>query len=305
MKICITGSTGLIGAELCSSLSKRGHNVLRLVRSKTVREPNTAYWDLSRRVIEKERLEGLDAVVHLAGRNLECRWTNKNKQEILESRVNSTDFLTRTLAQLNKPPSSFLCASAIGYYGSQGETILNEDAPAGDNFLAEVCRKWEGACKPVQEAGIRVVNLRFGLVLSTKGGALRRMLIPFRLGLGGKIGNGKQFMSWVSLVDVVDVVEHCLQTKSLEGPINVVSPNPVSNKEFAAALAQALGRPSFLAFPGYFVGLLFGEMGQSLLLSSNRVIPTKLLNSGFRFSHEKLEDTFQALIRSKVVFREG
>jgi uncharacterized protein len=302
MKICVSGSSGLIGTELCDCFAARGHQVLKLVRSRTMREINCVHWDPYRRALEKEALEGLDAVVHLAGKTLECRWTTRNKQEIISSRVSSTDFLARTLAQLKHPPECLLCASAIGYYGSRGEAVLNEDSPPGDDFLAEVCQKWEAACNPAHDAGLRVVNLRFGLVLSTNGGALRRLLIPYRLGLGGKIGNGEQFVSWVSLADLVSVVEHCLQTKSLQGPINVVSPNPVSNREFAAVLARALGRPNFLSFPDCFVRLIFGEMGQSLLLSSTRVLPTKLLNSGFRFSHEKLGDTFRVLIRGKAAF---
>jgi len=280
MKILVTGSSGLIGSKLVSFLEAERHEVVRYKRTAT------------RPAIE----EGLDAVVHLAGEPIAGRWTAKKKGRIRESRVGGTRQLCEALARLERPPRVLVSASAIGYYGDRGTEILNEDSPPGTGFLADVCRDWEAAADPAAEAGIRVVNLRFGIVLSGDGGALAKMLLPFRMGFGGIVGSGKQFWSWVAIEDVVGAIQHALNTEWARGPMNVVSPNAVTNREFTKALGRVLGRPTVFPMPAMAARVVFGEMAEALLLGSARVQPIRLEGSGYRFRFPVLETTLRHMV---------
>ncbi len=240
--------------------------------------------------------EGLEAVVHLAGEPIAGRWTAKKKERIRESRLGGTRQLCEALAKLERPPRVLVSASAIGYYGDRGTEPLNEDSPAGKGFLADVCRGWEAATLPAAEAGIRVVNLRFGIVLSGDGGALARMLWPFRVGVGGTVGSGRQFWSWVAIEDAIGAIQHALNTEWARGPINVVSPNAVTNREFTKTLGRVLRRPTVFPMPGLAARAVFGEMAEALLLNSARVQPIRLEGSGYRFCFPGLEATLRHLV---------
>mgnify|MGYP001011277305 CR=1 FL=1 len=283
MRILITGSTGLIGNALVKTLRSRGEEVLRLVRSGAT-GGDTIGWAPERGFIEGERLEGLDAVVHLAGENVAAhRWTVPVRRRILESRTQGTSLLAETLARLQQRPKVLISASAVGYYGNQGATVVDERAAPGDTFLSQVCVAWESAADAARAAGIRVVHPRFGVVLSGSGGALGRMLPVFRAGLGGRLGNGGAWMSWITLRDAVLALEMCLRDQEMSGPVNIVSPNPVTNAEFTQALAHALRRPAVLPVPGFIIRTLFGDMGRELLLASIRAKPARLGERGFHF----------------------
>jgi uncharacterized protein (TIGR01777 family) len=242
-------------------------------------------------------LEDMDAVVHLAGENIASgRWTAERKRRIRDSRVRGTRLLADSLARLKEPPKVLVCASAIGYYGNRPEETVNEDSSSGSGFLPEVCREWEKATKPAEESGIRVVGTRFGIVLSPSGGALAKMLLPFRLGAGGKIGSGQQYMSWISLDDAIGAIDHALVTESLAGAVNVVAPRPVTNSEFTKTLGQVLRRPTLFPMPAIAARLLLGEMAEELLLASIRVEPARLLATGYKFRHPDLEGALRQLL---------
>lgn len=297
MKVLISGSTGLIGSELVGRLSGKGMRVGRLVRAKSSAAEPQVLWNPVARVIDLKGLEGVDAVVHLGGDPIaEERWTAEKKTRIRDSRVKGTRFLAESVARLSKPPKTFLCASAIGIYGDRGDELLTEESPSGNGFLPEVGREWEAACGPAAEAGSRVVNLRFGIVMSRKGGALKKMLPPFRLGLGGRLGNGKQWMSWISLPDAAGAICHLLENESVQGPVNLVAPNPVTNAGFTQALGNALHRPAVMPVPAFALRLLFGEMADAALLASDRVEPKRLKISGYRFQHPDLEPALLELL---------
>jgi uncharacterized protein (TIGR01777 family) len=288
MRILVTGSTGLIGDALVKTLRARGEEVLRLVRSGAKGE-DAIGWAPEKGFIEAERLEGLDAVVHLAGENVAARrWTAEVKRRILESRRQGTALLAETLARLEHRPKVLVSASAVGYYGNPGTTVVDEQAPPGDAFLSKVCVAWESAADAARTAGIRVVHPRFGVVLSGSGGALGRMLPVFRAGLGGRLGSGGAWMSWITLHDTVSALELCLRDNELFGPVNIVSPNPVTNAEFTRALARTLRRPALLPVPELMIRAFFGEMGRELLLASVRVEPARLGERGFQFTHPDL-----------------
>ncbi len=275
---------------MVSHLRAKGAAVSRLVRARHFSREPEVLWNPVARILDFKALEGLDAVVHLAGDPIAAgRWTPEKKASIRDSRVKGTRFLCESLARTDHPPQLLVCASAIGIYGNRGETILTEESPPGTGFLAEVGQEWERACEPALLKGCRVVNLRFGIVLSPRGGALKMMLPPFRLGLGGRLGTGKQWMSWVALADVVQAVEHALNTESLQGPVNVVSPNPVTNSEFTSILGRVLRRPAAFPVPAFAARLAFGELADEALLASTRVEPKRLKLSGFRFKHPELE----------------
>jgi uncharacterized protein (TIGR01777 family) len=242
-------------------------------------------------------LQGVDAVVHLAGESIAQRWTPESKARILQSRTSGTRLLSESFARLTPPPRVFICASAIGYYGNRGDEVLTEQSPPGSGFLAEVCREWEAACEPAVRGGIRVVNLRTGMVLSAAGGVLPRMLFPFRVGLGGKIGSGRQYMSWIALDDLVGVIIHALTCDRLAGPVNAVAPNPVTNLEFTRTSGRVLRRPTFLAVPAWAARLAFGEMADALLLASARVTPARLAASGFVFRYAELESALRHVLK--------
>jgi uncharacterized protein len=300
MKILITGSHGLVGSALVQSLTTTGQEVIRLVRhARTVGEAEVE-WQPDKGIIDKEHLEAMDAVVHLAGENIaEGRWTNEKKRAIFESRVKGTALLSETLATLKNPPSVFVSASAIGYYGNRGDELLTEDSTAGNDFLARVCKEWEKATRPAAEKGIRTVLTRFGIILAENGGALEKMLTPFRMGIGGRIGDGKQWMSWIALDDVVGGIRFVIDDRSVNGPVNFVAPNPVTNAEFTKTLGNVLSRPTFLPVPAFGVRLAFGEMADSLLLASQRVVPAVLQTRGFAFNWPRLELTLKHLLHKE------
>ena len=296
MHILVTGSTGLVGSTLIPALTTEGHRVSCLVRSKAKMGNRDTYWDPAAGELYSPGLEGLDAVVHLAGESIAGgRWTAARKARIRDSRIQGTRLLSQTLAQLARPPKVFISASAIGYYGDRADEILTEQSPPGSNFLAGVCREWESATEPAAQHGIRVVILRLGVVLSAKGGALAKMLTPFRMGVGGVVGSGKQYMSWIAIDDLVRVVIHALKTESLSGPTNAVAPNPVTNAEFTKTLGRTLRRPTIFPMPAFAARLALGEMADELLLASQRVVPSKLLASGFVFRHPGLESALADL----------
>jgi uncharacterized protein (TIGR01777 family) len=290
MNILVSGSTGLVGTALIPVLTGAGHEVVRLVRSKARNASKELVgWDPASNFIDAAGLEGIEAVVHLAGEPIAGRWNAAKKTRIRDSRVQGTRLLCDALAQLARPPAPLVCASAIGFYGDRGDELLTETSAAGTDFLAEVCREWESACDPAREKGIRVVNLRFGVILSPHGGALAKMLTPFKLGGGGVIGSGRQFMSCISIDDCVSAIVHALTNTAVAGPVNVVGPQPVTNREFTKTLGKVLGRPTVLPMPAFMARILFGEMADALLLSSSRVDPKKLRDTGYQFQHAALE----------------
>jgi len=289
MKITVTGSSGLIGSALLARLRADRHDVVRLVRSPTD-DADSVRWDPGRGSIESDAFEDADCVVHLGGASIATRWTVQNKRRIMESRVNGTRFLSRALAEAKSPPRTLIMASAIGYYGDRADEMLDEASDRGDGFLSDVVEAWEEAAQPARDAGIRVVKMRFGIVLSRAGGALRKMLPPFLVGAGGPIGSGNQYMSWITLDDAVSSILFAIEQDALEGPVNIVTPSPVTNREFSKALGKALHRPSLLPLPAAVVRLLMGEMGDELLLASTRVMPGKLTAAGFDFEYPHLEE---------------
>ncbi len=298
MRIAISGATGLVGSALAGALRAEGSEVVRLVR----RDPAEAdiLWDPTAASLDATALSALgdcSVVVHLAGENIATgRWTADKKRRIRESRVHSTRLLAESLATIEQKPQALISASAIGYYGDAGDQLLSESSPTGDDFLAEVCAAWESAAAPAREAGIRVVNVRIGVVLSDQGGALAKMLTPFRLGLGGRVGCGKQYMSWIALPDLVGVIRHAIHSESLSGPLNSVAPAPVTNAEFTRTLGKVLGRPTLFPMPAFVARTMFGEMGDALLLSSTRVSSEKLQQSGYRFEFPDLESALRGVI---------
>jgi uncharacterized protein len=295
MQIAISGASGLIGSAFADSLAAGGHAVRRLVRG-DARGDDVA-WAPEDGAIDAAKLRGVDAVVHLAGEGIASgRWSADRKQRIRDSRVQGTDLLARTLAELSPRPSVLVCASAVGFYGPRGDEELDESAPPGTSFLSEVCRAWEAAAEPARAAGVRVVSTRFGVVLSAKGGALAKMLTPFRIGIGGRIGSGRQWMSWISIDDAVGAIGHALATASLTGPVNAVAPRPVTNAEFTKTLGRVLSRPTVAPMPAFAARLAFGEMADELLLSGQRVVPRRLLESGYRFRHGDLETALRHVL---------
>lgn len=296
-RILISGASGLIGSALVSSLESRGYEVTRLVRRPS-RAATEVQWD-AMQPIPPHLVSGFDAVIHLSGESVAGRWTEAKKRGIRYSRVVSTKNLAQALAKTEKPPQAFICASAIGYYGNRGDEILNEESPHGTGFLPEVCREWEAATEPALRAGIRVVNTRFGIVLSKNGGALKEILLPFRLGLGGKVGDGRQWWSWIHIADVVSAVGQILEDASsskLRGPVNMVSPNPATNGEFTKTLANVLKRPAILTVPAFVARLAFGKFADEGLLASAKVKPGKLVQSGYNFQHPELRSALKALL---------
>lgn len=291
MKIVVSGASGLIGSALVEDWAAAGHEAVRLVRRAAPETPGVARWDPDAGQLDPRVLDGTDAVVHLSGENIaQGRWTAARKARIRGSRIRSTECVVRALLETANPPKCFLCASAIGYYGSRGDERLTESSAPGTGFLAEVCQAWEAATRPASEHGIRVANLRFGMVLSREGGALRAMLPAFKAGAGGIIGPGTQYVSWIAIDDLVDAVRSVLDEPSLAGPVNIVSPNPVANAAFTKALGRVLRRPTVIPMPAWGVRLIFGEMADTLLLASQRVEPARLLAAGYRFRFAEIED---------------
>jgi uncharacterized protein len=288
MIIAISGSSGLVGSALSAALEARGHTIRRLVR-RPARGPEEISWDPEREKLDPGGLEGVDAVVNLAGEPLAQRWTATARMRIRSSRVNGTTTLARALASTATKPRVMLSGSAIGIYGSRGDEVLDESSELGTDFLASVAKDWEQATTAASSAGIRVVHLRTGLVLSRQGGALAKMLLPFQLGVGGRFGEGSQWMSWIALSDLIAALAFLLRAEAVSGPVNLVAPNPVTNAEFARTLAYVLGRPAMVPVPRFALSLLFGEMGDQTVLASQRVRARRLLENGFKFKLPTLE----------------
>jgi len=301
VRVIITGATGLIGSALVRSLLGDRHAVTRLVRApqgSTAPGVTDVSWDPARGLLDASALEGHDAAVHLAGEPVaEGRWTVEKKRRIRESRVKGTRLVAETLARLKQKPRVLVSASAVGIYGDRGGELLREESAPGKDFLSEVCREWEAAARPAVEAGIRVVHPRLGVVLDAEGGALPKMLTPFKFGVGGRIGSGRQYMSWITLADVVGVIRRALTDENLRGPVNAVGPNPVTNEEFTKALGRVLGRPTFLAVPEFAARLAFGEVADALLLASQRVEPARLKEAGFQFADPELEGALRRVLK--------
>jgi uncharacterized protein (TIGR01777 family) len=296
LRVAITGATGLLGSALAAFLTTGGHEVLRFVRHRAADTGDVA-WDPAAGHADREKLEGLDAVIHLAGENIAAsRWTERRKAVILESRTKGTRLIAETLAALAAKPKVFLSASAVGFYGDRGEDRLDESSAPGSGFLAEVVRAWEAATEPAEAAGIRTVKMRFGVILTPKGGALAKMLLPFKLGAGGPIGGGRQGFSWVALDDAVYAIHHLTRDESARGPVNVVAPDPVPQREFASALGRALHRPALAPLPAFAVKALFGQMGEEALLGGQFVQPAALQRAGFAWSAGHLEGALAAAL---------
>jgi uncharacterized protein len=296
MKVAVTGASGLIGSALKPALVSAGHDVVTFVR-RPAAEPGEVAWDPSAGILEPRGLDGVDAVVHLAGATIGRRWSAQRRRAILDSRVEGTRLVATTLASLDVKPRVLVCASAIGYYGDRGDEELTDMSSQGMGYLAEVVAAWEAAAQPAVAGGIRVVQLRTGLVLAKQGGALERLLLPTRLGLGGPVGNGRQWWSWVTLDDIVSAYLHAIEN-NVVGPLNVAAPNPVTNKLFMKALGRALHRPTVLPLPGLAVRLVFGEMGQELLLSGQRVRSDRLQAAGFTFAHDDIDEALAHVLSS-------
>jgi uncharacterized protein (TIGR01777 family) len=293
-KILVSGVSGPIGTALLPSLSASGWSIVRLVRGQASGKGQIAW--APERPISPHTVSGFDAVVHLAGESIFGRWTESKKTKIRNSRVAGTANLADALAQADEKPRVFVCGSAIGYYGSRGDELLREESAPGTGFLAQVCQEWEEATTPAVQADIRTAHIRTGVVLSPKGGALGGMLLPFKMGLGGRIGDGRQWMSWIHVQDMVGAINHILKNDLLQGPLNLVAPKPVTNAEFTKTLASVLSRPALLPMPAFAVKRVFGEMGEELLLASQKVEPGKLISSGYPFRFRELRKSLEAIL---------
>ncbi len=291
--IVVSGASGLLGQALCAFLTTGGHRVVRLVRGEA-RTTDEVTWDPMAGSLDASKLEGVDAIVHLSGENVgEGRWSDKKKRAILDSRVRSTALLAEAVSKLTRKPEVFVCASAVGVYGDRGNEALDESSASGDGFLADVCKAWEAEAQKVAATGVRTLNARFGVVLSAKGGALAKLLPVFRLGGGGPVGGGAQYMAWISLDDAVYALHHLLSTPELSGPFNLVAPSAATNAEFGDVLGRVLHRPSFVPTPRFAIELAFGQMGKETILASQNARPRRLLESGFVFEHAGLEDALR------------
>jgi len=292
MKIAIAGASGLVGSALINALVAEGAAITRLVRGAP--KSGVIEWHPNQDQLNSQMLEGFDVIVNLAGESVAgSRWTDDQKRKIRDSRVSGTNLLSEAIARMSAKPSAFICASATGIYGDRDDEILDEQSESGGGFIAGVCREWEKACEPAIKAGVRVVNLRLGPVLARTGGMLAKLLTPFKMGMGGKVGSGKQYISWVALDDVVSAIKLAISDQSIRGPLNIVSPNPVTNEEFTRTLGHVLNRPTALAVPAFAARLAFGEMADEMLLASQRVTPKKLLQANFTFQYPDLESAFR------------
>lgn len=297
MKFIISGATGLVGTALAHTLRDEGHSVARLVRTGNAAVAGDIQWDPANSKIDLAALEAADAIVNLNGASIGGgRWTPERKKLLRTSRVETTRFLVDSISRLRQKPRAFMSASATGFYGSRGDEILTEASASGTDFLSELSREWEQEAERAESFGIRTAILRFGIILSSHGGALPRMLTPFKMGLGGRLGNGKQWMSWIALDDVVGITGWAITDSQVKGPVNVVAPNPVQNSEFTRVLAKVLHRPAILPAPAFALRLMLGEMADALLLGSQRVHPEKLLGSSYKFRFEHLEPALRAVL---------
>lgn len=302
MKILISGASGLIGSALCEHLSSLGYQVGKLRRVAGPLDPEHGpCWNIDKSKVEFAGFADCDVIIHLAGESIATgRWTSSKRQRIMDSRVDSTHVLAMAIASRRVRPSMFVCASAIGFYGDRGDELLDESSPPGDAFVSKVVLKWEDSCTAMLQTCARIVNLRTGIVLSNKGGALGRMLLPFKFGLGGIIGNGKQYVSWITMEDFVRGVHFIIEQHAATGPINMVSPNPVTNFEFTKALGKALRRPTVIPMPELIAKAAFGQMAEELLLSSTKVNPTKLQLLGFEYAHPHIDEAMVSVLKSSI-----
>ena len=297
LKIVISGASGTVGRTLIPFLTTQGNSVKRLVRKQKNLKNDEISWNPYKNDIDKDQLNDVDAVIHLAGEQIgDARWTAKKKKIIVDSRVSGTSLIANTLAQMKSPPKTLICASAIGYYGDSGDEDLIESSNSGKEFISYVCSEWEKAAKPALDKGIRVIFLRIGIVLTPAGGALAKFYLPFNMGVGGEVGDGNQYMSWLAIDDLIGVIHHCLFNEDINGPLNVAAPNPVTNKKFVKTLAKTLKRPSSFNIPKLAIKGIFGQMGEEVLLSSIRVNSNKLLQSGYKFFYPDLEPAFRHLL---------
>lgn len=295
MHVFVTGASGLVGGYLCPMLEQSGHKVTWLTR-KQPSDPHERQWDPKAESLPREVLEGCDVLVHLAGEGIaEGRWNEAKKKRIRESRVHSTKLLAKALTEQEKTPTAFVVASAIGYYGDRGDEVLTEESNAGSGFLADVCQEWEAAADPAREAGIRTAHIRTGLVLAKEGGALPSMLTPFKFGVGGVIGSGDQYWSWISIEDIARIFQFAVEDESVSGPVNGTAPQPVTNREFTKTLGKVISRPTVLPLPGFAAKIVLGEMAEALILASSRVLPEQADKHEFKFSHPDLEQALQSL----------
>ena len=295
MRVVISGASGFVGSALSQHLESKGHTVSPMVRRSP--KPGQIYWNILQGELDTEALEGADAVVHLAGESIAgARWTAEKRRRIMDSRVQGTRLLAGAIAGLKHKPKVMVSASAIGFYGNGEDAIQTEDSPPGDNFLAEICQAWEAETLVAHDAGVRVVNFRVGIVLAPHGGALKEMLPVFRMGGGGPLGGGKQWISWITLDDIVRAIEYCIETEAVSGPVLAVAPNPARQRDFAKALGRALNRPAFIPAPAFGIRLAMGEMGQQLLLEGQRCHPEQLKQFGFVWNHPELDGALQALL---------
>lgn len=296
MTIAISGASGLIGSVIANRLTSDGRGIIRLVRHPTD-EPDAAHWDPTGGLVDLAKLDGIDALIHLAGENIASgRWTDERKRAIRDSRVNGTRTLFESLSRMDRPPMTILCASAVGFYGDRGDERLTEESESGKGFLAEVCRDWESAARDAAPTGSRLVHLRFGVVLSADDGMLPRLLPVFRAGMGGPVGGGDQYMSWVAIDDVVRIVERVLSDEQIVGAINVVAPQPVTNREFGKTLGHVIGRPAVVPTPAFAVRLAMGKMADELVLASTRAIPARLDRAGHEFAFPTLETALRHVL---------
>jgi len=297
MRVLISGASGLVGTAVADALRKDGHVVGQMARPGGTARARDVRWDPTRGMVDLAAMEGTDAVICLSGASVgEGRWTAERKKVLRSSRVDLTRVLVDSLARLKQKPGVFIAASAIGYYGNRGDEILTESSTAGNDFIAQLARDWETESMGAESAGIRAVVLRFAVILSPRGGALARMVLPFKLGAGGRLGSGKQWMSWVALDDVVEIVRTAIADERMRGPVNVGAPAPVQNAEFTRVLARVLHRPAIFSAPAFALRIVLGEMADGLLLSSQRVIPEKLRAAGYMFRHENLDTTLRAIL---------
>jgi uncharacterized protein (TIGR01777 family) len=297
VNILITGASGLIGSTLVEYFVNEGHSIFSLQRNKN--NDSGSFWNFDRLNGQGASLV-FDAVIHLAGENIaNGRWTRKKKERILKSRINGTRELVEYCSSLDHKPDVFICASAIGYYGNQGETVLDETSVTGTNFVAEVCREWEKASKSAEAAGIRVVNARIGMVLSGKGGTLSTMLPSFKLGIAGIVGNGKQYVSWIDIRDIVSIAHFIINDQTISGPVNLVSPQPVTNYEFTKTLGKIVKKPTVMKMPAFVARAVFGQMGTELVLSSTRVMPKLLTDKGYSYVAANLEESLTHCLQSR------
>ena len=297
-KVLISGASGLLGSAYSDYLSNKGHTVFKLVRREPTSE-HELFWNPMTGELDSKNIEGFDSIINFSGKNIGlARWTKKSKKVIYDSRILSTTLLSESIAKLNNPPESFLSSSAVGYYGDSGSEFVNEGNEPDKGFLSDLCAKWEKATMPAVRAGVRVTQLRSGVVLSAKGGALAKMLTPFKLGLGGRLGSGRQYFSWIMIDDHVRALYHLMTSDNIQSPVNVVSPEPVTNREFTIILAKVLKRPAIFPVPAFVLKTLLGQVAEEILLSSTRAIPQLLMGSGFEFKYPALEDALKRCLIS-------